>query len=82
MQLNNQNSIDVHDETFIVGYWDEAIVLTGLKTSVDYPQALRRVKYHDTDTGKTFNYLTNNFTISAQTVADLYKQRWQVELFF
>ncbi len=61
---------------------DQAIMLTGLKTSVDYPQALRRVKYHDTATGKTFNFLTNNFTISAQTVADLYKQRWQVELFF
>lgn len=61
---------------------DQTIVLTGLKTSVDYPQALRRVKYHDTVTGKTFNFLTNNFTISAQTVADLYKQRWQVELFF
>ena len=61
---------------------DQTIVLTGLKTSVDYPQALRRVKYHDTVTGKTFNFLTNNFTIPAQTVADLYKQRWQVELFF
>ena len=61
---------------------DQTIVLTGLKTSVDYPQALRRVKFHDTTTGKTFNFLTNNFTISAQTVADLYKQRWQVELFF
>lgn len=61
---------------------DQTIMLTGLKTSVDYPQALRRVKYYDTTTGKTFNFLTNNFTISAQTVADLYKQRWQVELFF
>lgn len=61
---------------------DQTIVLTGLKTSVDYPQALRRVKYHDTATGKIFNFLTNNFTISAQAVADLYKQRWQVELFF
>ena len=61
---------------------DQTIMLTGLKTSVDYPQALRRVKYHDTATEKTFNFLTNNFTISAQTVADLYKQRWQVELFF
>jgi len=61
---------------------DQTIVLTGLKTSVDYPQALRRVKYHDAATGKIFNFLTNNFTISAQTVADLYKQRWQVELFF
>jgi hypothetical protein len=61
---------------------DQTIVLTGLKTSVDYPHALRRVKYHDTVTEKTFNFLTNNFTIPAQTVADLYKQRWQVELFF
>ena len=61
---------------------DQTIVLTGLKTSVDYPQTLRRVKYHDAATGKIFNFLTNNFTISAQTVADLYKQRWQVELFF
>ena len=61
---------------------DQTIVLTGVKTSVDYPQALRRVKYHDTATGKIFNFLTNNFTISAQAVADLYKQRWQVELFF
>ncbi len=61
---------------------DQTIVLTGVNTSVAYPQALRRVKYHDAATGKTFNFLTNNFTISAQTVADLYKQRWQVELFF
>jgi len=61
---------------------DQTITLTGQKSSVDYPQILRRVKYHDTATGKTFNFLTNNFTISAQTVADLYKQRWQVELFF
>jgi len=61
---------------------DQTIMLTGIKTSVDYPQALRRVKYHDTDTGKTFNFLTNNFTIPAQAIADLYRQRWQVELFF
>ncbi len=61
---------------------DQTIVLTGIKTSVAYPQGLRRVKYHDTVTGKTFNFLTNNFTIPAQTVADLYRQRWQVELFF
>ena len=61
---------------------DQTIVLTGSKTSVDYPRALRRVKYYDTATKKTFNFLTNNFTIPARTVADLYKQRWQVELFF
>ena len=44
---------------------DQTIVLTGVKTSVDYPQALRRVKYHDAATGKIFNFLTNNFAISA-----------------
>jgi len=61
---------------------DQTIVLTGVKTTTDYPQPLRRVKYHDTQTGKTFNFLTNNFAIPAQTVADLYRNRWQVELFF
>jgi len=61
---------------------DQTIVLTGVKATTDYPQPLRRVKYHDTQTGKTFNFLTNNFAIPAQTVADLYRNRWQVELFF
>jgi hypothetical protein len=61
---------------------DQTIVLTGVNTTTDYPQPLRRVKYHDTQTGKTFNFLTNNFAIPAQTVADLYRNRWQVELFF
>ncbi len=61
---------------------DQTIVLSGVNTSVDYPQALRRVKYHDKVTGKIFNFLTNNFTVSAQMIADLYQQRWQVELFF
>jgi len=61
---------------------DQTIVLTGVNTSIDYPQPLRRIKYHDENTGKTFNFLTNNFAIPAQTVADLYRYRWQVELFF
>ncbi|MBN4050089.1 IS4 family transposase [Nitrospira defluvii] len=61
---------------------DQSIVLTGLNTAGDYPQSLRRIKYHDQKTGKTFNFLTNNFAIPAQTVADLYRLRWQVELFF
>ena len=61
---------------------DQSIVLTGLNTKDDYPQLLRRVKYHDSKTGKTFNFLTNNFVIPAQTIADLYRYRWQVELFF
>jgi len=47
-----------------------------------YPQPLRRIKYYDENTGKTFDFLTNNFAIPAQTVADLYRYRWRVELFF
>ncbi len=61
---------------------DQTIVLTGVKTASSYPQPLRRIKYHDKKTGKTFNFLTNNFVIAPQTVADLYRYRWQVELFF
>ena len=61
---------------------DQSIVLTGVKSAREYPQPLRRVKYHDAPSGKTFNFLTNNFAIPAQTVADLYRYRWQVELFF
>jgi len=74
---------------------DQTIVLTGLNTPDYYPIPLHRIKYHDTKTGKTFNFLTNNFTVPALTVADLYRyppgellllrnspSRWQVELFF
>lgn len=61
---------------------DQTIVLTGVNTKDDYPVPLRRVKYYDENTGKTFNFLTNNFTVPAQTIADLYRYRWQVELFF
>jgi len=61
---------------------DQRIVLTTQKSRVAYPEALRRVSYVDLDTQKRFVYLTNIFTVSAITIADIYKQRWQVELFF
>nr|VFJ66270.1 MAG: transposase, IS4 family [Candidatus Kentron sp. DK] len=61
---------------------DQTIVLTGTDTKTHYPDSLRRIKYRDAKTGKIFNFLTNNFAIPAQTVADLYRYRWQVELFF
>ncbi|MDD5038618.1 MAG: IS4 family transposase [Dehalococcoidales bacterium] len=61
---------------------DQHIVLTTKKSRDAYPEALRRVSYVDLDTNKRFVYLTNIFTVSAITVADIYKQRWQVELFF
>jgi len=57
-------------------------MLTGVNAKKDYPQVVRRIKYHDSQIDKTFNFLTNNFVIPAQTVADLYRYRWQVELFF
>jgi hypothetical protein len=61
---------------------DQRIVLTNKKSRAAYPETLRRVSYVDLDTKKRFVYLTNIFTVSAITVADIYKQRWQVELFF
>jgi len=57
-------------------------VMAGATCATDYPQPLRRSKYHDANTDKTFNFLTNSFAFPAQTVADLYRYRWQVELFF
>ena len=61
---------------------DQTIRLKGLNTKKKYPKPLRRVKYHDNETDKTLNLFTNNEVISAQTVADLYRYRWKVELFF
>ena len=46
------------------------------------PVQLRRIAYRDAETGKRYVFLTNNFTLSAKTIADIYKARWQVELFF
>ena len=61
---------------------DRTIALSGVKSVRDYPLPLRRIRYHDVQTSKTFNFLTNNFAIPVQTVADLYRYRRQVELFF
>lgn len=54
----------------------------GFYTSKDYPKKLRKVKFVDKENGKTLVFLTNNFELSANDIALLYKQRWQVELFF
>ncbi len=61
---------------------DQTIVLQGPKSSTRYPLPLRRVRVRDLETGKSITLLTNHFDLPAQTVADLYRSRWQVELFF
>lgn len=61
---------------------DQTIRLTGTTVNKDYPDLLRRVKFYDSETGNTYVFLTNNFTITALQVAMLYKLRWQIELFF
>ncbi|MBI3618673.1 IS4 family transposase [Candidatus Peregrinibacteria bacterium] len=61
---------------------DQTIRLTGIKAQKDYPDLLRRVKFYDSETKNTYVFLTNNFILTAQQIADLYKQRWQIELFF
>jgi hypothetical protein len=61
---------------------DQAILLTGINSTQKYPECLRRVKYYDAETKRTFVFLTNNFKISALTVAALYKSRWGIEIFF
>jgi hypothetical protein len=61
---------------------DQTIRLTGFYPSKDYPDHLRRIRYRDPETGKRLTFLTNNFNLPALTVADLYRCRWQVELFF
>ena len=61
---------------------DQTIRLTGQNTRTGYPEYLRRIKYRDPETGRTLVFLTNNFVLPALLIAALYKQRWQVELFF
>ena len=61
---------------------DQTVILTTLSSATAYPEALRRICYFDAETKKRLKFLTNNFALPALTIADLYKQRWQVELFF
>ena len=61
---------------------DQSVALDGFYTSQDYPEHLRRVSFCDPVTNKRLVFLTNNFELPAETIAALYKKRWQVELFF
>ena len=61
---------------------DQTIEFTGVLTAKKCPIQLRRIGYRDPETGKHYVFLTNNFKLAAKTIADVYKARWQVELFF
>lgn len=61
---------------------DQTIKLKGYYPSKDYPEKMRRIKYYDTETGKTLIFLSNNFEITALEVTKLYKHRWFIEIFF
>ena len=61
---------------------DQMIEYTSLRSSKNNLRAVRRIGYRDTETGKHYVFITNHFDWSAKTIADIYKQRWQVELFF
>jgi transposase len=61
---------------------DHEIMFTGFYTSRKYPRKLRRIRYVDLETGITYTFLTNNFKLAARTIANIYKARWEIELFF
>lgn len=61
---------------------DQRVWLEGYYSAKDYPEHIRRIRFKDPSTDKTLIFLTNNTVLPATTIADLYKSRWQVELFF
>jgi hypothetical protein len=73
-------SIPVEKKTGVL--CDQIIRFTGDLSAGGYPEKLRRIKYRDKETNKTYVFLTNHFGLDAKLIADLYRQRWQVELFF
>jgi hypothetical protein len=61
---------------------DQTVILTAIESATAYPDALRRIRFVDPKTHKRLTFLTNNFSLPALTIAQIYKSRWQVELFF
>jgi hypothetical protein len=62
--------------------YDQSILLNNYYAAQDYPKKIRRIKFYDQQSEKTFIFLTNNFDLKATEVAQLYKHRWKIELFF
>lgn len=76
--MSGDDLLDGEDNVLL----DQTIRLKGPQTKKKYPSELRRIVYYAPELKRTFTFLTNDFTIKAKDIAMLYKQRWQVELFF
>jgi hypothetical protein len=61
---------------------DQILKMAGPKTSVYYPDKLRRIRYYDVENKRYFVFITNNFNLPSKIIAQLYKERWKIELFF
>ena len=61
---------------------DQTVILTAIESAKVYPDALRRVTYFDIENQRRLKFLTNNFLVSALTIAKIYKSRWMVDFFF
>jgi len=61
---------------------DQTVVPTGFYSKKDYPEKLRRIKYFDAEKGRSFVFFTNQFTLPALTITELYRYRWRIEVFF
>ena len=70
------------DDKLLGIIYDQIGKLTSKKTLKNCPNKIRKIKFYDKETNKTFVFLTNNFDLIAMQIALLYKQRWQIELFF
>ena len=64
----------------VVGY--KPVVLSGPVTKTHYPKPLRKIKYQDPETGKVYEFLTNAMSMEVAQIAAVYKERWEIELFF
>jgi len=73
-------SLSVESESGILS--DESIAFTGYYSKQKYPDKLRLIRYHDEQSNKKLSFLSNDFQLDAKTIADIYKARWEIELFF
>ena len=79
----NYRRLYSHQKDIVNGIiYDQTIMLNNHYASKDYPEKMRRIKFKDEQTGKLLIFLTDNFHLKATDIAQLYKHRWKIELFF